>query len=85
MKVNFIQRNRGSWVLEAEGVGHTLFNVLKRKLQDDKTIKFAGYSQPHPLIDKFILTVRSSNVKLSVSNALRALKTEITALEKEVK
>jgi DNA-directed RNA polymerase subunit L len=85
MDINFVQRDKSSWVLEIEEEGHTLFNMLKRKLQDDKTVKFAGYNQPHPLINKFILTVKGSNVKLSITKALKGLKEEITALEKQVK
>ncbi len=85
MDINFVQRDKASWVLEIEGEDHTLLNMLKRKLQDDKTIKFAGYNQPHPLLGKFVLNIKGSNVKASVENALKALKADIAELEKQVK
>lgn len=85
MNVNFVQRDKGSWILDVVGEGHTLFNVLKRKLQDDKTIKFAGYSHPHPLMDKFTLSIKGSNVKSSVDKAIQSLKAEISMLEKETR
>ena len=44
--------------LEIEGVGHSLCNLLQKKLLEDENVDLAGYDVPHPLADKAILYVK---------------------------
>jgi DNA-directed RNA polymerase subunit L len=40
------------------GEGHTLLNLLQSSLLKDKYVEMAGYSKPHPLMDRSILFVK---------------------------
>jgi DNA-directed RNA polymerase subunit L len=51
-------------------------NLLRDNLSKDKGVAFATYSQPHPLLDGYLLTVRSDNPEKDVKKALAELKSE---------
>jgi DNA-directed RNA polymerase II subunit RPB11 len=64
---------------------HTLANILRAQLLEDKTVIFAGYKVPHPLEPYFLLKVQT-NGSLTPSQALKnacaAVITTVTTLEK---
>jgi DNA-directed RNA polymerase subunit L len=43
--------------LEVGGEGHTLLNLLQDSLLKAGNVKMAGYSKPHPLMDRSVLYV----------------------------
>lgn len=45
--------------LDVEGESHTLCNVLQKALLEDETVEMAGYDNPHPLVDRTIIYVRT--------------------------
>jgi len=45
--------------IEIEGVGHTLCNLLQRKLLEDENVDVAGYDIPHPLASNPVIYVRT--------------------------
>lgn len=50
--------------IEVEGVGHTLCNLLQKRLLEDENVDLAGYDIPHPLAPNSIIYVRTKgNVK----------------------
>ena len=85
MNIEFVDRNKGCWIMKFSGESHTFFNLLRKKLLDDKTVKFVGYEEEHPLINKTIFTVKGSNVPLSVKNAVSDILNDINEFKKELK
>ena len=59
MKVNVLKRAENELKIEVEGVGHTLCNLLQKKLLEDENVDMAGYDIPHPLASNPIIHVRT--------------------------
>ena len=58
MKVNVVRQEGGYMEMEFSGEGHTLLNLLQESLLEDENVEMAGYSKPHPLMDRSKLFVR---------------------------
>lgn len=58
MKINVLTQSKNEIKIDLEGAGHTLCNLLQKKLLEDKNVAFAGYNIPHPLFEKAIIYVR---------------------------
>lgn len=58
MKINVLSKSKNEIKIELEGAGHTLCNLLQKKLLENKNVDFAGYDVPHPLVTKAIFYVR---------------------------
>ncbi|HHL41429.1 DNA-directed RNA polymerase subunit L [Candidatus Bathyarchaeota archaeon] len=52
MKINITKREEGFVEFDFSGEGHTLLNLLQSSLIEDKNVEMAGYSKPHPLMDR---------------------------------
>jgi len=59
MKVNVLNKTKNELKIELEGAGHTICNLLQRKLLEDENVDLAGYDIPHPLASNSILYVRT--------------------------
>ncbi|HUS78263.1 MAG TPA: RpoL/Rpb11 RNA polymerase subunit family protein [Patescibacteria group bacterium] len=60
MKLNLVKDEMGRLEIEIGGEGHTLLNLLQSSLLENKDVEMAGYSKPHPLMDRSALFI---NVK----------------------
>jgi DNA-directed RNA polymerase subunit L len=72
MKINITKREKGYVEFDFSGEGHTLLNLLQSSLIEDKNVEMAGYSRPHPLMDRsrlFIRLKRGDNVLGAVKKA----------------
>jgi len=58
LKVNVVRQEGGYMEMEFSGEGHTLLNLLQESLLEDENVEMAGYSKPHPLMDRSKLFVR---------------------------
>eukprot|EP00127_Corallochytrium_limacisporum_P004932 Clim_evm6s195 gene=Clim_evmTU6s195 len=47
-------------VFNVQKEDHTLGNILKGKLMEQPSVKFAGYRMPHPLEHRFVLRVQTT-------------------------
>ncbi|MBS7619257.1 hypothetical protein KEJ21_01225 [Candidatus Bathyarchaeota archaeon] len=63
MKLNIVKRDQDRIMMEVGDEGHTLLNLLQSSLLRLKYVKMAGYSKPHPLMNKSILTVVTNDGK----------------------
>lgn len=52
MKINITKREPGYVEFDFSGEGHTMLNLLQSSLLEDKNVEMAGYSKPHPLMDR---------------------------------
>jgi DNA-directed RNA polymerase subunit L len=58
MKIKVLKKSGNELKIEIEGGTHGLCNLLQKRLLEDKTVDFAGYDVPHPLVSNPIIYVR---------------------------
>jgi DNA-directed RNA polymerase subunit L len=58
MKINIVKQEDKYMEMEFSGEGHTLLNLLQESLLEDGNVEMAGYSKPHPLMDRSKLFIR---------------------------
>jgi DNA-directed RNA polymerase subunit L len=59
MKTKTLKKNVNELKIEVEGVGHTLCNILQKRLLEDEHVESAGYDVPHPLASNAVIYVRT--------------------------
>ena len=69
MRLRVESEEDGKLKLEVGGEGHTLLNLLQSHLLNNKSVSMAGYSKPHPLMDRSVLYLSLSRGK-NISGAL---------------
>jgi len=58
MKLKILKMGDGHLEMAVGGEGHTLLNLLQSSLLEYNDVRMAGYSKPHPLMDRSILYVK---------------------------
>jgi DNA-directed RNA polymerase subunit L len=74
MKININKREKGYIELDFSGEGHTLLNLLQSSLLEINNVEMAGYSKPHPLMDRsklFIKLKRGDNITGAIQKAVK--------------
>jgi DNA-directed RNA polymerase subunit L len=74
MKVKILKETGNELKIEVEGAGHTLCNLLQKRLLEDKDVDLAGYDIPHPLASNPIIYIRTKGKAKPKDTLLRALK-----------
>jgi len=74
MKVKILKETSNELKIEVEGAGHTLCNLLQKRLLEDKDVDLAGYDIPHPLASNPIIYIRTKGKAKPKDTLLRALK-----------
>ena len=69
MEIKIIDDKKNKLIVEAKGIGHTLCNVIKSELWNDKHVKVATYSIRHPQISVPQIVVETDG-EVSPRNAL---------------
>jgi DNA-directed RNA polymerase subunit L len=59
MEVKTLKKTANELRIEVEGVGHTLCNLLQKRLLEDRTIELAGYDVSHPLASNATIYIRT--------------------------
>ena len=59
MKVKVLKRAPDELKLEIEGVGHTLCNLLQKRILEEAGVDLAGYDVPHPMFPIAMIYVRT--------------------------
>lgn len=59
MKINTLRKTANELKIEVEGAGHTLCNLLQKKILEDAHVELAGYDVPHPLASSSIIYIRT--------------------------
>ncbi len=70
MKVKVLSHTDKEIKIEIDGAGHTLCNVVQKKLMEDEDVDLAGYDVPHPLASNPVIYVRTKG-KIKPEEALR--------------
>lgn len=64
MKVNVLKKNPEELKIEIEGAGHTICNLLQKRILEEEQVDLAGYDIPHPMASNPIIYIRTTgNVK----------------------
>jgi len=58
VKINVVRQEGEYMEVEFSGEGHTLLNLLQSSLLEDPEVEMAGYSKPHPLMDRSKLFIK---------------------------
>jgi len=59
VRVKALKKTPSELKIEVEGVGHTLCNLLQKRLLEDENVDLAGYDIPHPLASNSVIYVRT--------------------------
>ncbi len=64
VKVNVLKKNPEELKIEIEGAGHTICNLLQKRILEEEQVDLAGYDIPHPMASNPIIYIRTTgNVK----------------------
>jgi len=63
MKLKIVKRENGRLEMAVGGEGHTLLNLLQSSLLRNEDVMMAGYSKPHPLMNRSTLYVNMKGGK----------------------
>jgi DNA-directed RNA polymerase subunit L len=63
MRLNIVSEEDDRLEIQVGGEGHTLLNLLQSFLLANKDVEMAGYSKPHPLMDRSVLYVYTKKRK----------------------
>ena len=82
MKVKILKSASNELKIDVEGVGHTLCNLLQKRLLEDPRVDLAGYDVPHPLASNSIIYVRTKG-RVKPEEALRKAVEDVREMNKE--
>lgn len=82
MEIKTLKRTSNELRIEVEGVGHTLCNLLQKRLVEDENVDLAGYDVPHPLASSSVIYVRTKG-SVRPEAALQKAVEKIREMDKE--
>ncbi len=82
MKVKMLKKTPNELKIEVEGIGHTLCNLLQKRILEDENVELAGYNIPHPLASNPIIYIRTKG-KVKPEEALRKAVERARKMNKE--
>ncbi|RLI43358.1 DNA-directed RNA polymerase subunit L [Candidatus Bathyarchaeota archaeon] len=82
MKVKILKKTPNELKIKVEDIGHTLCNLLQKRLLEDENVDLAGYDIPHPLASNAIIYIRTKN-KVKPEEALKKAVKRTLKMNKE--
>ena len=82
MNVKVLKKTSNELKIEVDGVGHSLCNLLQKRLLEDKNVDLAGYNIPHPLASNPVIYVRTKG-KVKPEEVLRNAVEKAREMNKE--
>jgi len=70
MKVNVLKKTPDELKIEIEGAGHTICNLLQKRILEEEHVDLAGYDVPHPMASNPIIYIRTTD-KVKPEQVLR--------------
>ncbi len=59
MKVKILKKTPDELKIEIEGGGHTICNLVQKRLLEEEHVDLAGYDVPHPLASNPTIYIRT--------------------------
>ena len=87
MEINILEEKAKRLVFELKGEDHTLCNVLREELWNDKSVTVAAYNISHPLVGIpkfFVETDGSKEPRKALKDAISRLKKKNSELSKQL-
>lgn len=87
MEIDVIKEEKNLFEFRIKGERHTLPNLLKTKLLEDKEVEFVAYKLNHPLDQDsiFVLKTTGKAPKKVLLNALKDIDSDLDEFIKEIK
>ncbi|PIN98250.1 MAG: DNA-directed RNA polymerase subunit L [Candidatus Diapherotrites archaeon CG10_big_fil_rev_8_21_14_0_10_31_34] len=87
MEIEVIKEEKNLFEFRIKGERHTLPNLLKTKLLEDKEVEFVAYKLNHPLDQDsiFVLRTKDKAPKKVLLNALKDIDSDLDEFIKEIK
>jgi len=82
LKIKTLKKTSNELRIEVEGAGHTVCNLVQKRLLEDVSVDLAGYSVPHPMSSSSVIYVRTKG-DVKPEKALREAVAKARALNKE--
>jgi DNA-directed RNA polymerase subunit L len=82
MKVNVLKKTSNELKIEVEDAGHTMCNLLQRKILEEKSVDLAGYDIPHPLTPNAVIYIRTKGT-IKPEQVLRTALDDARQMNKE--
>ena len=86
MELKAIEQEKGKLKVELIGETHTLCNLLRNELNENKSVEIAGYHLEHPMVSNPVLFVDTEreDPKKALSGACSSVKKKTAELRKEL-
>jgi DNA-directed RNA polymerase subunit L len=82
MEIKIIEDAKDRILMEVSGEDHTFCNILVKKLNESKDVKFAAYSIDHPLVGIPKLLVEGKDARGLLKKAIKELSGESEEIKK---
>jgi DNA-directed RNA polymerase subunit L len=82
LKAKVLKKTSDELKLEVEGVGHTLGNLLQKRILEEENVDLAGYDVPHPMSTSVMVYVRTKG-KVKPEEVLKGAVERARELNKE--
>jgi DNA-directed RNA polymerase subunit L len=73
MEVKMLKRTATEMEIEVEGAGHTMCNLIQKRLLEDESVDLGGYDVPHPLASSAVIYLRTKGKAKPEEVLLRAV------------
>ena len=84
MDVKVLREDKDVLEIEFVGEGHTLCNLLRQELWDNKDVTVSSYRIAHPLVSEPILAVHAPKPRKVLLSTLEAVQEKIATLREKV-
>jgi len=77
MEINIVEERNDFLKFEVKGTSHTMMNLLRKTLVENKNVNIVMYSVPHPLLEGFMFELegeKGANVDKELKKAIADLK-----------
>ncbi|MCB9359541.1 DNA-directed RNA polymerase subunit L [Candidatus Woesearchaeota archaeon] len=88
MEIEILEESKNKIHFKINGEDHTILNLLKEELWNDKNVKIAAYRMDHPLIGIPEMTVevtQGNEAKKAIADAVKRLDKKLDKLKEEFK
>ncbi len=87
VNIEILKEEKNRIQFKIKGETHTVLNLIRKELFENKSVEFAGYKVDHPQIKNIIFTVSTSkgNPKMAVKKAIEKIQKKLSKIESEVK
>ena len=84
MEIEFLKNEKNKIEFKIIGEDHTLCNILRRELWNDKDVDIAAYAIDHPLVSEPVMLVETKKFdpKKALLDAAESLRKQVEELKK---